>query len=752
MHSANKKSKFLRTASKGLCFVVLLVLIFSPLGQAFSTPTAQAAPVCIKTSAAKGGHWDTAVGVPDSSGNCADPAAHIGDGTPPSTDIECGLLSHWDICISNVVYVFTVGLGSGVAYIGSYFFSFAVKLSLQGPIYALDFISQGWATVRDLANMSFIFILIYLAFMIMLRAETAHTLQILAGVIVVALLVNFSFFMTRVVIDVGNIAAVQFYNAIESGSISQTNAAQGAFSSTAATPRVAGILQTAGSYVGVTTGDANATTKDLTWSIMGALDVQNILGGESFKQWNGGNNGFFSPERLIVLSFIYICVGMIMFVLAAMFFTAGVKFIMRIVALWFAIIASPLALVARTLHQTEKYYEYWQSMLIKNAAYPAVFLFIFLIITKFANTLAGDHNSIVESVFSDITSSNSNAGYFIILAGAIANVGIRLGFIVAIMYLGLRASESIGAWGASAAKAVTSRGLNIPGFLTRNSFGLAGQRFTETKFAKDLSERAGIGGLVGRTLMAGAGLAGRSSFDYRAAPGLRGASGLKDIMGEANKGGFAGVDKEKARIKAIKDRAEGLKGNELDEQKAQEAFIREYDNKNGGNGQYEKNVAVLATRLSKARKDSETASRAALRSEGDLKKGFLEQAASAKKIAKIVEQDLNYLRNQGKKIVEEQGNARIDLMVKRLTTRNWQNMYLPSRATLKGAAQAAKLTVKKDGRALAADAVKVLHDEENDGGEDGGAAPAAPAGGGGGNQGNGPGGNPHGPHTTTINH
>src|SRR3989344_3799838 len=133
----------------------------------------------------------------------------------PASDFGCDLPGvGFSKCVAAVVYWIGPGIASIVASIGAYFFSIVVQLSLNSTAYALDFLSTGWTTVRDIANMAFIFILIYMAIMIMLEAETSGTIKTLAIVIVFAILINFSFLFTRVVIDTGNIAAVQFYNAI----------------------------------------------------------------------------------------------------------------------------------------------------------------------------------------------------------------------------------------------------------------------------------------------------------------------------------------------------------------------------------------------------------------------------------------------------------------------------------------------------------------------------------------------------------
>src|SRR3989344_5113575 len=92
------------------------------------------------------------------------PVAHAAE--PPndkiSSDFGCDLPGvGFSKCVAAVVYWIGPGIASIVASIGAYFFSIVVQLSLNSTAYALDFLSTGWTTVRDIANMAFIFILIY---------------------------------------------------------------------------------------------------------------------------------------------------------------------------------------------------------------------------------------------------------------------------------------------------------------------------------------------------------------------------------------------------------------------------------------------------------------------------------------------------------------------------------------------------------------------------------------------------------------
>lgn len=462
------------------------------------------------------------------------------------------------VCISSIVYVFTVGLGSGLAYVGGFMFDITVALSLNSAAYALDFLSAGWTTARDLANMAFILILVYIAFTIMFRAETARTMQMLALVIFIALIINFSFFFTRLVIDVGNILAVQFYNSIPAPSMA------GTFATT---------NSNTGTLAGIATGAANnlgsqnvfKNTKDLTAGIMQALNIQELFNDNNFKKF-AAQTGFAS--KFIILSFLYIAIGACYFILAAMFFAVGIKFLVRIVVLWFLIIASPLAFVAKAIPgrpAISGYYEQWQHLLVTHAFYPAFFLFIFFFISTIMSSLAtGGSNGILGGLASDLSrlSSDDQLGGFIFIASSVANVGIRLGFVVAMLYIALKASEAMGVKGADAASKVTgwvsSVGTGVvfggAGALGRNTLGAGAYAASQSSLI-----RAGAKYAPGRLLQNSLAGVGRSSFDLRGAPGVR--TGLGKLNMSTNepggKGGYQGavkdrIDKREAQSKTLK--------------------------------------------------------------------------------------------------------------------------------------------------------------------------------------------------------
>jgi hypothetical protein len=369
--------------------------------------------------------------------------------------------------LTGIVYAFTVWIGSWVAYIGSYVFGFAAGITLQSQAYSLDFISKMWELVRDIANMAFLFLLIYIAFTVMFRADTRGTMQLLAGVITVALLVNFSFFFTRVVIDAGNILALQFYKTINVPNIN-------------------------GSQV-----------KDLSAIIMQGTEVQTILNQQSFQHFAGeqtGVSGWFGVVG--ALAAIYVTVGIMLFILAAMFLAAGIKLLLRTVILWLAIIGSPLAFIAAALPNTRPHAKQWLKILVSHAFYPAIFLFLFLIIARFVESM-GVNGSIVSQALLDAQGAN---GGILGIAATIASITIRLGFVIILLFVAMKLSDMISVAGgglASRASGLYWNGLKFAGaraggYIPTRLTGFAGAKAADRLGKTEFGNRGTVGPLLQR--------------------------------------------------------------------------------------------------------------------------------------------------------------------------------------------------------------------------------------------------------------
>jgi hypothetical protein len=71
-------------------------------------------------------------------------------------------------------------------------------------------INSLWTIVRDIFNLTFIFGLVFIGFKMIFNSSDSNAKRMLGSLILAALLVNFSLFITKLVIDFANIAAMQF--------------------------------------------------------------------------------------------------------------------------------------------------------------------------------------------------------------------------------------------------------------------------------------------------------------------------------------------------------------------------------------------------------------------------------------------------------------------------------------------------------------------------------------------------------------
>ncbi len=534
-------------------FGVLAILLL--VGVTFGPITAPAAHAAANAATAAAGQAQKDCLSNGGSTQSCDQVATAAGAAAGTSNGKCSWFGDWDICFSNVIYFFFVGLGSSLAYMAAYIFDIAAQLSLNGTAYALDFLSSGWTLVRDIANMSFIFILIYIALNIMFDSDTTNMIRTLAWVVIVALLVNFSFFFTRVAIDAGNIVAVQFYNAIP-------------------TPTTVG---SACVFSSLCAGNG-ATTKDLTGSIMGAIGVQTLINNDSFSKYTSG--GKLSSDwftNMIGLSFLYICVGAIFWILFITFLSTGFKFIVRVAVLWFVLVVSPLAFVARTMSKTRPYYDTWQDLLIKHSIYPAVFLFIFLLLTKFTVAMGGPGSTAIANA---LTSANvdQSSGFVAGMAQIIGNIGIRVGIIVIILYYGSKVADKLGVMGGELGRTIAAGGFGLTGQLVGGGLGLLG-RNTLGRIGSgvangldDKTKQGGFRGTLWTGVQKGAKRVGKGTYDVRNAPGYTPTKNfVQKIVG-------ATVDTGKGTSKNIYDIHKAKADDAEKHRKAHAAEVRDKSN------------------------------------------------------------------------------------------------------------------------------------------------------------------------------
>jgi len=98
------------------------------------------------------------------------------------------------------------------------FFDIVINQTVENMATLVDSIAGidiAWRVLRDMVNMIFIFALLYIAIATILRIEEYGAKRLLARIIIVALLINFSLFFTKVAIDASNVLSAEFVNGIK---------------------------------------------------------------------------------------------------------------------------------------------------------------------------------------------------------------------------------------------------------------------------------------------------------------------------------------------------------------------------------------------------------------------------------------------------------------------------------------------------------------------------------------------------------
>jgi hypothetical protein len=260
--------------------------------------------------------------------------------------------------IDTIIELAVLPIAGFIFWITGQMLDFAIEYSLnisQAIGNASSAIILGWTIIRDVFNMMFIFSIIWIAIETMLDIGKWHGKQILIKIIVAAVLINFSFFFTEVIIDAGNIFGGWFYNGI----ITTLGTASNAFHS-GATLTASGVSLSAGISTALGVYDLYSPTNSI-WGIFSLSDTtQSLIG---------------AVVRLGIIAFS-----------SYIFAYVAVLFIARTVSLLFSLVTSPIGFAGGVLPQTEDYAKKWWKELRDNVLLAPIFLLLLYIIIAFVNT------------------------------------------------------------------------------------------------------------------------------------------------------------------------------------------------------------------------------------------------------------------------------------------------------------------------------------------------------------------------------
>ena len=390
----------------------------------------------------------------------------------------------------SAISVGMLGLGSGVAWLAGKLFDSVFLYSVVEIGSKLNStlgiaIQDSWKVVRDICNLAFIFGFIYTGFQMIFNPASANARRFFIKMITGALLINFSLYFVKVIIDISNSFSVQIYNAIvQSGTLSEA--------------------------------------------------LFNTLGLVTIYQSDKGILAGMSEGIPITFGFF----GMIfLFITAFVFFTVAVLLITRLVGLILIMIGSPLLFAAPLFPQTQYIADDMWKKLINYAFFVPVYLVsIFIVlnivnglglnIANFANEINGEGASNIPTIM--------NFCIVIFLMWSSISIAEKAGI------AGGKTMSSLGnTIRGHAQQYIGNSTAGVSGAVLRSTLGKRASRLSEDDTLLDSASKRGVGGWVARRRLSLNRTLADASFDVRNTPG-----NLGNTLGSGRKGGYQTIKKE----------------------------------------------------------------------------------------------------------------------------------------------------------------------------------------------------------------
>lgn len=411
-----------------------------------------------------------------------------------------------------------LGFFSLIVWLAGLLFDHVLKITVinfKQTVQTIGSINAAWAIGRDIANMVFIFLLLYAALNQIIMGEKAD--KIVKNVIIFAILVNFSLFFTNIMIDASNYITVGFYDKIMTQAEKQRKEKEGNFGG------VAGILMNSLNLQSIY--NVNAISKNEN-------GLDQITKGSPGNNVNQNDSGEITPAK----TFIITLGGSALMVIAAVILIAtSVVFINRFVALILLMAFAPLAFLAMALPKDSYSGRFWEP-LKKYCLFGPVYM-IFLYITT---------TIIINGNFTKSLDATQNVSFAGLLTGDPNSIGLLLNFfvIIAFMMATLMIAQEIGVGGAAlgkkvAGKLVGAATIGLAARAGRQTFGRLGNTLSNKNTASGawLARKAagtGFWSSVARKGVQTAQMSKEGSWDARNATNL----GI-DLGKGGGVGGFA---------------------------------------------------------------------------------------------------------------------------------------------------------------------------------------------------------------------
>ncbi|MEQ1561422.1 MAG: hypothetical protein ABL899_01710 [Nitrospira sp.] len=360
--------------------------------------------------------------------------------------------------------------------------NFVIKttvVDMAGNISHMTGINVAWKVLRDLMNIAFIFLLVYEGvLMIIGQSDVGKVKNFITFLVLASLLINFSLFFTKVIIDASNVVTIGVYNSI------------------------------------LVTTDSADSSMGLSNSYMSSLGLQGVmspLGGfTGFSQVQNGPNG--DDYSMLVIGLM---TSILFLITTFVFLAISVMFIVRYIVLIILLTLSPVAYMGMALPKiAKKYADEWWETLWGQVIFAPVFMLMTWVVLTLMNSpgFSGfvlDPNKWTDfSKAKDITTMSGSISLFFNYALVI---GLTIATLTTAKKFSTQGSSQIGKFTSSATSFAGGVAMGGLGWAGRRSIGRVADRLTRSE---KFQEYAGKNVVV-RQLYKGTQATAGSTFDAR---------------------------------------------------------------------------------------------------------------------------------------------------------------------------------------------------------------------------------------------
>jgi len=489
----------------------------------------------------------------------------LGEGRTESDPVSCvnlsDKLSNIGVCITRALFAgigsLLIALGIKLVTMATTFFEIVLQYTIVNFTNTLssfkDSIDTGWGAFRDVANIVIIAMFVFISINMILGVKEFGEKKLVARVLIIAVLLNFSLLFTRAIIDSSNFVAYQFYNQMVRGLDVQTSQAQQKAATT--NPNLSN-----------TNSRELSPTGGVAGKFLQFLGVSSI--GQSYDvlaEAQKTNNNALIGLLYGILSFIFLLVTAFVFSYGALLLVT--RAILLVLVMLTAAIAFAGWLIPHHLFG-EAWTKWWKT-LIKGAFLAPILMILLWITEVVASQIAGKFGS--GGALGNLAANSSSAANI----GTLFSFVFILGLIFASFYVANMFSQSIS--GFAPIGGIVNAAASLPhvtasrlgGLVLRNTVGKGLKSWGESVSAKQ-KERAELfskmspfaqararsrgrspeASFLERTKMNIAAYGGMSRFDALAtAPGkaLAKAVGAVTFGEDWGKGGYVGVKERQAQ-------------------------------------------------------------------------------------------------------------------------------------------------------------------------------------------------------------